>query len=245
MPVPTPAFDLMQTAQRLSTFLLLFLGTLCFAQQHPGYRVIGHIRGLPDQTKMYLIDGGKRQVIDSAVVRQERFVFDGSMAEAAHTYLYAGKGSVSFKLADILLDNRTVEVEGTKPVYDSVTVNGSDIDRLWKEWGKEDQQIGYQRFRIKQVQEALAAQKDTARAGILKKIMDEMTASRIELLKSYVKRYHSTAVGAALPTLCTLGNYLTKADYLEMYRTLSPTWQNSGFGREILEQAGAKGNRVP
>ncbi|GAB3898196.1 hypothetical protein GCM10028803_17280 [Larkinella knui] len=235
----------MKTVQLL-VFSILILRTLPgLAQETIGYRVIGHIRGLPDQTKMYLIDGGKRKIIDSAVVHQERFIFQGNMAETAHTYLYAGKGSVSLKLADILLDNRTIQVEAAKPVYDSVTVNGSDIDRLWKEWWRDDQQIGYQRYRIKQVYESLAAKKDTANAEKLKKVIDEMTENRIDLLKTYVKRYHTTAVGAALPTLCTLGDYLTKADYLEMYQTLSPTWQNSGFGREILEQAGKKANQPP
>jgi hypothetical protein len=149
----------------LLTTVLSLLSVICFAQQSTGYHVNGHIQGLPDQTKMYLIDGGKRKIIDSAVVRQERFFFNGHMNEAAHTYLYAGKGNVSLKLADILLDNRTIEVEGTKPEYDSVAVIGSDIDRLWKEWWREDQQIGYQRFRIKQVYESLTAKNDTANSG--------------------------------------------------------------------------------
>lgn len=189
---------------------------------------------------MYLIDGGQRKIIDSAVVRNGRFAFTGTVLEPAFTYLYAGKGNVSLKLADILLDNRTVEVVGAKPVYDSVVVSGSDIDRLWKEWWREDQQIGYQRFRIKKVYESLQARNDTTNAEPLKKIMDEMTASRIELLKTYVKRHHATAVGAVLPTLCTLGNYLTRADYLEMYQTLSANWQQSRFGQEILQEAGKK-----
>lgn len=228
----------MKTARLLVTFFLL--STSCFAQKSDGYRVNGHILGLPDGTKMYLIDGGRRKAIDSAVVEHGRFVLNGTLPETAHTYLYAGKGSVSLKLADILLDNRTVEVEASQPVYDQVVVSGSDIDQLWKEWWAEDQRIGYQRYRIKQVCESLLTRQDTANARPLRKIMDEMTASRVDLLKTYVKRYSTSAVGAALPTLCTLSNYLTRADYLEMYRTLSPVWQNSRFGREILSEAEKK-----
>ncbi|GAB3269787.1 hypothetical protein GCM10027347_40030 [Larkinella harenae] len=207
------------------------------AQSRSEYRVDGHIHGLPNETKVYLIDGGQRKVIDSAVVRQERFLLNGTVAEPVFTYLYAGKGAVSLKLADILLDNRTIRVEGAKPVYDSVAVSGSDIDRLWKEWHKEDQQIGYQRYRIKRVYESLMTQRDTANADALKKVMDEMTARRISLLKTYVRRHSTSAVGAVLPTLCTLGDYLTRADYLEMYRALASVWQNSQFGREILKEA--------
>ncbi|MFC5407834.1 DUF4369 domain-containing protein [Larkinella bovis] len=231
----------MKLPKLLLLVLLYFLLIKCSAQVPSGYRVRGHIRGLPDRTKIYLIDGGQRKIIDSAVVYQERFEINGTLPEPAHTYLYAGRGSVSLKLADILLDNRNLEVEGMRPVYDSVVVKGSDIDRLWKEWWQEDQKIGYQRFRIKQVYDSLSAKEDTANAAILKQIVDELTAHRIGLLKAYVRRYSTSAVGAALPTLCTLSNYLTRADYLEMYQILSPTWQRSRFGREILAEAGKKG----
>ncbi|MBC3787995.1 DUF4369 domain-containing protein [Spirosoma utsteinense] len=206
------------------------------------YKVIGNIKGLSEGTKMYLIDGGKRKVIDSATVRSGQFVIDGSLAETAHMYLHAGKGSSSRKLADILLDNRTIYVKGNKAEYDSVVVSGSDIDQQWKDWFKEDQQIGYQRFQVRKVYEALLSKNDTINANALKKVVGEMQSYRVNLLKAYVMRYHDTGGGAALPTLCTLGDYLTKADYLEMYNMLSPTWQKSYFGREILDEASRKTN---
>ncbi|MGA0555438.1 DUF4369 domain-containing protein [Larkinella sp. VNQ87] len=231
----------MKLLQLLLLVLLYFLLIKCSAQPPLGYRVEGHIRGLSDETRMYLIDGGQRKIIDSAVVRQGRFVLAGTLTEAAHTYLYAGKGRSSTKLADILLDNRTLTIEGREPVYDSIVVTGSDIDRLWKEWSREDLRIGYQRFRIKQVYESLVSKEDTANANVLRKLINELTTARIELLKTYVRRHRTSAVGAVLPTLCTLGDYLTQADYLEMYQSLSPTWQNSRFGREILLEARRKG----
>lgn len=206
------------------------------------YKVIGTIKGLSEGTKMYLIDGGKRKVIDSATVKSGQFVIDGSLAEPAHMYLHAGKGSSSRKLADILLDNRTIHVNGNKAEYDSVTVSGSDIDQQWKDWLKEDQQIGYQRFQVRKVYEALLSKNDTINANALKKVAGEMQSYRVNLLKSYVMRYHDTGAGAALPTLCTLGDNLTKADYLEMYHMLSPNWQKSHFGREILDEASRKTN---
>jgi hypothetical protein len=66
---------------------------------------------------------------------------------------------------------------------------------------------------------------------------------RITLLKGYVRRYHDTAVGAALPTLCTLGASLSGADYQEMYQSLTPRWQQSTLGREVLTQAAKRGAR--
>ncbi len=221
----------------------LILPAFCQAQANPAYQVVGQVKGLADGTKMYLIDGNKRQAIDSATVKKDQFTLRGSLVEPAHLYLYAGRGRTSQKLADILLDNRTVYVRGNQPEYDSIRVSGSDIDQQWKEWYKEDQQIGYQRYRIKQVHESLILKKDTTNANVLGRLIGEIQLSRINLLKTYVKRYHNTATGAALPMLCTLSDYLTEADYLEMFNTLTPTWQQSAFGKDILVQAKKKGER--
>lgn len=219
---------------------LLFMPLISLAQGTAGYQVIGQVKGLSDGAKLYLIDGNQRKIIDSASVHQEQFTLRGQLREPAHIYLHIGRGRVSKKLADILLDNRTVYVKGSYPAYDSVTVSGSDIDRQWKAWMKEDEQIGLQRYRLKQVHQFLVAQKDTANATALSKLIGNMQQSRVRLLKSYVQRYHDSATGAALPTLCTLEASLTGNDYLEMYQVLTPTWKQSTFGKETLSQATKK-----
>ncbi|AUD02131.1 DUF4369 domain-containing protein [Spirosoma pollinicola] len=233
----------MNLIKRLLQINMAIVSMYCHGQGTNGYQVIGEVTGLPVGTKMYLIDGGKRKTIDSATVKNDQFTFKGILAEPAHMYLHAGRGRMANKLADILLDNRTVYVKGSKPEYDSVKVSGSDIDQYWKDWYKEDQKIGYQRYRIKQVYASLTAKKDTANANVLGKLIEELQLARIDLLKTYVKRQPNTAAGAALPTLCTLGDYLTGADYMEMFNTLTPTWQQSSFGKEILVQARKKRDR--
>lgn len=225
--------------------LLLSVGILlagyCRAQGPEEYQISGDVKGLPKGAKVYLINGGQRKTIDSAAVTNSQFVLHGHLAEPAHMYLHVGRGRNAKKLADILLDNRSLSVKGNAPAYDSVRVSGSAIDQQWKDWLKEDEQLGHPRSQLKQISQALLAKQDTANARALNKVVAEMQAARVRLLKAYVKRYHDTAVGAALPTLCTLGPSLTGNDYLEMYRTLAPTWQQSSFGKEILSQATKKG----
>lgn len=229
----------------LRRLLLLGAGVLLAghgrAQGTGEYRIAGDVHGLPNGANVYLIHGGQRKTIDSATVNNRRFVLRGHLAEPAHVYLHAGRGKNATKLADILLDNRALSVTGGAPDYDSVRVSGSAIDRQWKDWLKEDEHIGQQRRQLKQVAQALLAKKDTANAGALNKVIGELQAARVRLLKAYVQRYRATAAGAALPTLCTLGPSLTGGDYLEMYRTLTPTWQQSSFGKEIISQATQKG----
>lgn len=229
----------------LSAWILL--AGYCRAQGTGEYQIIGDVNGLTNGAKVYLINGSQRRIIDSTTVKNSQFILRGHLVEPAHMYLHAGRGKKSKKLADILLDNRVVSVKGAVPDYDSVRVSGSAIDQQWKDWMKEDEQIGYQRYQLKQVSQALFVKKDTANALALNKVVAEMQAARVSLLKAYVKRYHDTAAGAALPTLCTLRPSLTGNDYLEMYRTLAPTWQQSSFGKEIISQATKKGatQKVP
>lgn len=226
-------------ASLVSLYLLLLI-RLSQAQVPSSYHVIGDVQGLPEKSNVYLINGGQRRTIDSAAVQQGHFVLTGHLAEPAHIYLHAGKGLASRKLADILLDNRTVHVTGSQPDYDHVTVTGSDIDQQWKEWYREDTELGAQRYKIKQVATALTEKQDTANANALKRVMAEMQQTRVRLLKRYVARYHDSAAGAMLTDLCTLGPVLTAADYEQLYQLLTPTWQQSAFGKDLLVQARKK-----
>jgi hypothetical protein len=225
---------------KLLALLFLFgaLPLLSHAQAADGYEITGQINGLADGTRLYLVDGGRRQRIDSATVQQGHFTLHGKLTEPVYTYLYAGRGRASSKLADILLDNQRVQVSGSQPAYDNVVVSGSDIDRQWKEWFREDSRLAQRRADLGQQYQARLAQPDTTGASTLKQERAQVQRSRISLLKAYVRRYHDTAVGAALPTLCTLSPSLTGADYQEMYQYLTPRWQQSTLGREVLTQAG-------
>jgi hypothetical protein len=195
-----------------------------------GYEINGNIRGLTENTKIYLIDAGERKVLDSTVVKDEKFILKGKLKDALHTYLYEGKNN---KLADILLDNRKIIVFGEIPNYESIKITGSNIDEQWKKWYEEDQKIGYLRYRLSEVIASLTIQKDTANIKTLGEITDELLKDRINLLKSYVKKYGNSPSGAVLPTLCTIQDKLTKSDFLEMFNSLSPEMQKTYLGKEV------------
>lgn len=205
------------------------------AQSKSGYSINGNITGLVDGSKVYVIRGFER--IDSTTVSKGRFTMKGTLVEPAFTYLYIGSGRSSEKLADILLDNQEVTVTGTKGDYDHVKVSGSDIDQQWKEWFGRDQRLGYQRYRLEQVHKSLLKKGDKADADSLKKITDEMMADRIALLKGYVKQYYDSPVGAVLPTLCTLQDKLTQADFMEMYNVLTPAMKSTKMAKETMQLA--------
>ncbi|RYX83989.1 DUF4369 domain-containing protein, partial [bacterium] len=201
----------------LSVIIFCFLVS-GFAQT--GYIINGNISNLNNNSKIYLIDGSQSKIIDSAVAKNGRFLLKGKLANAVHTYLYEGKSN---KLADILLDNRQIFVTGSSPDYDSIKVNGSEIDSQWKEWYAEDQKLGYLKYQLNKVYQELLKNQDTTNTYKLNIIINQISDDRVIMLKKYVKKYKNTAAGAALPTLCLLQNQLTKADFLEMYNSLSKT----------------------
>ncbi|MCC5612717.1 DUF4369 domain-containing protein [Nostoc sp. CHAB 5834] len=217
----------------IAFLLTAYISTI--AQNQSGYQVKGKIAGLTDGSKVYLIHGFKR--IDSATVNKEQFTIDGMLAEPAFIYLYIGRGKDSKKLADILLDNRTVLVTGSQDDYDHIKVSGSDIDQQWKGWFSKDQRLGYQQYRLEQVYKSLLGKGERAAADSLKTITDEMMADRITLLKDYVKQYHNSAVGAVLPTLCTLQDKMSQTDFMEMYNVLTPEMKNTEMARETMQLA--------
>ena len=217
--------------------ILLALSSFNLLKAQSGYEINGNIRGLTKNAKIYLIDAGERKILDSVIVKNEKFIIKGKLKDATHTYLYEGKTN---KLADILLDNRSIKVFGETPNYDNVKITGSKIDEQWKQWFKDDQKIGYLRYRINEVTESLIAQKDILNSKSLGEVAEELLKDRINLLKSYVKKYGSFPSGALLPTLCTIQDKLTKNDFLEMYNSLSPEIQKTHLGREVLELSSKK-----
>jgi hypothetical protein len=204
------------------------------AQPQPGYQIEGYIKGLAEESKIYLINGGQRKTIDSTLVKNEHFILTGHLDEPAHTYLYSGK---STKLADILLDNRLIKVKGSSPVYDSVQVSGSDIDKQWREWYALDQGIGYRQYLLKKEREVLLEKKDTTGVSLLTRKINQLMDERILLLKTYVKRYHDKASGAMIATLCTISEQLSKEDFIDIYHSLSLSMQQTAFGKEVLRQS--------
>lgn len=186
---------------------------------------------------MYLINGAQRKTIDSATVKNETFVLKGNLSEATHTYLHQGKTN---KLADILLDNREILVSGSRPLYDSIKVSGSDIDIQLDECLEEDRRISNRRYRLNQISKSLTDKGDTATTNKIKVLADELMNDRILLLKKSVKKYGDSPVGAVLVNFCTIPDRLTKEDFLEMYNSLSVAMKNTYYGEEIKKRASKK-----
>ena len=160
-----------------------------------------------------------------------------NLSEATHTYLHQGKTN---KLADILLDNREILVSGSRPLYDSIKVSGSDIDVQWKELYAEDQRISNRRYRLNQISKSLTDKGDTATSNKIKVLADELMNDRILLLKKSVKKYGDSPVAAVLVNLCTIPDRLTKEDFLEMYNSLSVAMKTTYYGEEIKKRASKK-----
>ncbi|MEO6582816.1 MAG: DUF4369 domain-containing protein [Ferruginibacter sp.] len=198
------------------------------ASNAQNYIINAAIEGLPNDSKIYLIRASDGRKIDSTISKNTRFNLVGHIHEAAHTYLYFGK---TVKLTDILLDNQEINVTGNAPTYDSVTVSGSAIDAQWKDWFREDHNLGSIRYKINQLAKELpdnSGEKLTLLAA-------EIMKRRVQLLKDYVKRYNNSPSGAVLPTLCTIGDYLTKEDYRQMYLTLTPRMKGTDMGKMVKQ----------
>jgi hypothetical protein len=69
----------------------IFLGWSTFLAAQNGYTIKGHVDGLTDNSKIYLIDGGRRKTIDSATVKNETFTLKGQPFRSGTHILISGK----------------------------------------------------------------------------------------------------------------------------------------------------------
>ncbi len=221
------------------TICCLLFCNLANSQKKETFTIYGDIKGLEDNTIVYLfITGGEKLIKDSVRVMNNRFRFSGKVDDPYFSFLMNGKTS---KLADILLDNRTIFLAGNAPDYDSTHVSGSDIDAQWKEYYEKDLRLSGLQHHLEAFHDSLLLHKDTAMANLLRNDIDKIIYGlRIPLLSEYVQTYKDSPAGAVLITFCLLENYLTKLEYYKLYNQLTLPIRNSSLGHRILRIAKEK-----
>jgi len=217
----------------------LILCNLTIAQKKEAFTIRGDIKGLENNAIVYLfITGGEKLVKDSARVIKNRFLFRGYVADPCFSFIMNGNTN---KLADVLLDNRTIYLRGNAPDYDSVHVSGSVIDAQWKEYYEKDIRLSGLQHHLQYLQDSLLLHCDSTMANLLKNDISKIVYElRIPLLREYVNRYKNSPVGAVLVTFCLLEKNLTKMDYYKLYNQLTLPIRNSLLGQRILKIASEK-----
>lgn len=80
-------YNPMKIIYKLFVLICMLSANLSIAQKITSYKIEGYIIGLANNSKIYLINGGQRKTIDSAIVTNERFVLSRKLSEPIPAYL--------------------------------------------------------------------------------------------------------------------------------------------------------------
>lgn len=198
----------------LPLLIFLFLLTACQSEKSTGYTVTGEVAGLESPALLLMMLKQSGFEIETIPVENGRFSFSGQVDEPYFVQLLMLADADSFrttgKLTEFLLENSDIRIEGTSPEFEDVTVQGSESDRILKEYFTKDSELLGQ------------------------------TDERVELLKESVKRHRASIVGALLPIFCTFDDVLTSEDYIDMFESLTEEMQQTGYGQMVLQRSASR-----
>ncbi len=224
-----------------SPFTLICLIILCSsAHARTGYEVSGNVSGLGTTDLLILhLDGDDLPRLDTVSAFNDCFRFSGQVRDPyfVQILLITGKGKTR-KLTEFMLENSCIRISGSSPDYNHIKVNGSDSDRILKEYLAEDKLLGLHEESFGLMRDMLLLAGDSVRARELTRdIHQTYLVQRINLLKEYVIRYSNQTVGALLPNFCLLQKDLRPGDFLELYRILAPDIRQSPYGQSLYQKS--------
>ena len=215
-----------------SIFLFLVLVS-CETKKQDHFSITGEIAGLGNSNIYVLkfIDGIQ---IDSIQSIGSKFNYSGKVESPIWVQFMIVDGDNSEKIAEFMLENSNIEIEGKYPLLEETIVTGSYSNTILEKYFEEDKKFVDQWNQIKMEYDLAKQEMDTLNSNKLRsQLNDIVLKDRIGLLKDYVAEYNNEEVGALLPNFCTLGEVLTPQDYTEMYNSLSEQMKITEYGKSI------------
>ena len=224
------------------TTLVLSLLFLCSCKETPKdhFNVTGKITDFEKGTILALTaDNGYS--IDTISVIDYKFQYSGKVEKPVMTILYVKTDSTTTEFTEFMLENAEIEIEGSLMDFDSFTIKGSQSDEILKRYLKEDGVLVQKWNSLKLEYDEAILIGDTLKSKELGNNLNNILLNdRVGLLKSYVKENYNNQVGALLPNFCTLKEFLTSEDYLQMYQSLSVDVQKSWYGQSVKSKSEKK-----
>ncbi|HEY0740338.1 MAG TPA: DUF4369 domain-containing protein [Chryseosolibacter sp.] len=197
------------------------LASLSSCAQDTVFHVSVHIEDMPDQDVYldYYIHGKKVRLKSHS--SGGKFHFSDSVPEPTFANIHheLGLGEI-----ELFLDNSKWNVVGTYDKFNDAQVDGSLIDKQWKQYFFEDQEL---------IRKTFDAPPTSVIDDSKIKSNPDLQNKRKLLLKSCVRQFRDSHAGALIPTFCTIEKSLTIEDWAEIFETLTPEIRSTWYGRKI------------
>lgn len=233
---------LQDTMKSINSVLLLFLSAFTIPTQAQTFHIKGNIQQF-DVDSIQIVKIKDSYYIDKIPVHEGQFFYEDSLTEPFFIQILwlEPESKTAKKLAEFIVEEGTIYVEGPEPVFETITVRGSRADQILKEYLSADAKLTEQWDSIYQEYQVFKAAGDTISRKAAAARLNHITfQQRIPLLKEYVQANHDNIVGALIPNFCSLEQVLKEKDYLDMYNLLTESVQATAYGQSLKTRSEGK-----
>lgn len=220
-----------------SLFFLLLLLQLGRASAQPGFIIKANITGFADGTKFYLQDRESGTLIDSVLIKKDKFEIKGQLGELPKTLgLGAIAGKEIYYYSFIFIGNENVTVTGDKKTFDFLSVKGSRHHDVYQKFY--DKALVWYKRRGDLVAMADQQSNDTSATSrawcnaFWKNTIMPLGDITDSLQAAFVKEHLNSY--AALHELTYCKRLFTKDTLQQMYNRLEAPYKESPDARRLL-----------
>lgn len=205
--------------------LCLFAFLLCNcsdAVQKKEYTIAGHIKGVPDDTKLYLFNMRTQVNMDSVITKNERFIMKGTIDIPTQCVIMIPN---SQKYADLIVENTEINLESTyEDMYFQNVVTGGYEQKLKNNLGQING--GYNR-KYMEISDSLSRKlfKDTLHEKELRKQFNYNLEKSKTLMRAFILEHPNSYF--TLDLLYRNRQYISRKDLTRVLKDLETKYKDT------------------
>jgi thiol-disulfide isomerase/thioredoxin len=170
--------------KKVGLFVIIAVAFLAACSKN-GFHIVGSIKDLPDSAHLFLYDSQTRKNIDSAIVKDTKFEFTGSVAAISQYYLIYEPIDGERNYLSVWVDNQKITINGKVDNFENAEIKGTDVQKQQSELNALLAPI---ENRIDSIYNVYS-EEDTALANKLNNLYDKLLLQESEIQSNYVENH--------------------------------------------------------
>ena len=218
----------------IKALIIICLFTSCNTEtKRDGYLINGNATGVYNGIRVYLkaLDQNNRQVdIDTAIVMNEKFTFEGKVSgpEMVYVYMNSAKGNLP-----IIVENTEITIEVDKDNLSNSVVKGSKTIEASNAYNKELKALTEKRQEINRTLREATQAKDLDKAKVLNNELTNLNVELSELPFDFIKKNNDNYFSLTLVETLSRSRNIDIDRVIETYNSLSENLKSTEKGKTI------------
>jgi thiol-disulfide isomerase/thioredoxin len=215
--------------KKIIACLMTVIGCSTLAQAQ-SFVINGKVKNVPDR-KVYLShQEGKKNILDSVMMKNGSFTFKGKSPGAYFYFLRVDSMRRGF---GFFAENKVMTLTADS-TFNDVQFSGSESQTAYKEWSTTWQAIAQKAGPLYQQMDAADKAKDTVARAAARKGFDDLGNELDSAVVNFIRKYPVSPVSPFI-IIDRYINYPAPEKVERTFAMLKPAAQNSAYGREITE----------